>query len=85
MAANNLIQRLSLNPGTIGGMCGRLKCCLRYEHDTYRQASQQLPRDRAQALFNLYHFPVNPFEVEQSLYQRHSVPGTATPGVPSSV
>jgi NAD(P)H-dependent flavin oxidoreductase YrpB (nitropropane dioxygenase family) len=39
----------------------------------------KLPRDRAQALYNLYHFPVNPFEVEQSLYQRHSVPGTVTP------
>ena len=39
----------------------------------------KLPRDRAQALYNFYHFPVNPFEVEQSLYQRHSVPGTATP------
>lgn len=39
----------------------------------------KLPRDRAQALHKLYHFPVNPFEVEQSLYQRHSVPGTATP------
>jgi hypothetical protein len=39
----------------------------------------KLPRDRAKALHSLYHFPVNPFEVEQSLYQRHSVPGTATP------
>ncbi len=39
----------------------------------------KLPRDRAQALHEMYHFPVNPFEVEQSLYQRHSVPGTATP------
>jgi hypothetical protein len=39
----------------------------------------KLPRERAQALHALYHFPVNPFEIEQSLYQRHSVPGTATP------
>lgn len=39
----------------------------------------KLPRDRAQALHDKYHFPVNPFEVEQALYQRHSVPGTATP------
>ncbi len=41
------VQRLSLNPGAISGMCGRLKCCLRYEHDQYRQALQGLPREGA--------------------------------------
>jgi cell fate regulator YaaT (PSP1 superfamily) len=25
-------QNLSLNPSKISGMCGRLMCCLRYEH-----------------------------------------------------
>lgn len=40
-------QRLSLNPGTIGGMCGRLKCCLRYEYETYRELNRRLPRDGA--------------------------------------
>lgn len=29
-------QRMALNPGTISGMCGRLKCCLRYEFETYK-------------------------------------------------
>lgn len=38
----------------------------------------KISREKAQRLYNLYHFPVNPFEKEQSLYQRHSVPGTAT-------
>lgn len=40
-------QNLALNPGTISGMCGRLKCCLRYEHDTYREMAQGLPREGA--------------------------------------
>lgn len=39
----------------------------------------KLKQAHAQRLYKMYHFPVNPFEVEQSLYQRHSVPGTATP------
>lgn len=39
----------------------------------------KLTREKAQRLHDLYHFPVNPFEIEQSLYQRHSVPGTLTP------
>ena len=40
-------QRLTLNPGTISGMCGRLKCCLKYEFDSYRQMGETLPRDGA--------------------------------------
>ena len=28
-------QDLSLNPSKLAGMCGRLKCCLRYEYETY--------------------------------------------------
>ncbi len=40
-------QRLSLNPGAISGMCGRLKCCLRYENEQYRDASRGMPRDGA--------------------------------------
>ncbi len=41
------VQKLSLNPGAISGMCGRLKCCLRYEHDQYRDALQGMPREGA--------------------------------------
>ena len=26
-------------------MCGRLKCCLRYEYDQYREALQGMPRE----------------------------------------
>lgn len=37
-------QRLSLNPAQISGCCGRLMCCLTYEHDAYVQARKRFPR-----------------------------------------
>jgi cell fate regulator YaaT (PSP1 superfamily) len=36
-------QSLSLNPAKLAGMCGRLKCCLRYEYQTYVELRQSLP------------------------------------------
>lgn len=36
-------QELSLNPAKISGICGRLFCCLKYEHDMYTQILQKLP------------------------------------------
>ena len=38
-------QSLSLNPAQISGCCGRLMCCLMYEHQTYVQARRQFPRE----------------------------------------
>lgn len=37
-------QNLSLNPMKISGMCGRLKCCLNYELDSYMDALQDIPK-----------------------------------------
>ncbi|MGA2111918.1 MAG: regulatory iron-sulfur-containing complex subunit RicT [Anaerolineales bacterium] len=37
-------QGISLNPGEITGMCGRLRCCLIYEYEQYVQARLQLPK-----------------------------------------
>lgn len=37
-------QNLSLNPTKISGLCGRLMCCLGYEHDTYKDNLKGLPR-----------------------------------------
>ncbi len=37
------IQNLALNPGKLAGACGRLKCCLRYEIETYADAQRELP------------------------------------------
>lgn len=36
-------QNLSLNPGKLSGQCGRLKCCLNYELDTYMEALEGIP------------------------------------------
>jgi cell fate regulator YaaT (PSP1 superfamily) len=36
-------QGLSLNPSKLAGMCGRLKCCLRYEYETYLELGRGLP------------------------------------------
>jgi cell fate regulator YaaT (PSP1 superfamily) len=36
-------QGLSLNPSKISGACGRLMCCLQYEHQTYKELSQTMP------------------------------------------
>jgi len=37
------IQKTTLDPAKISGRCGRLKCCLRYEYDTYRALERTLP------------------------------------------
>jgi cell fate regulator YaaT (PSP1 superfamily) len=36
-------QGLSLNPSKLSGMCGRLKCCLKYEYETYLELGRGLP------------------------------------------
>jgi cell fate regulator YaaT (PSP1 superfamily) len=38
------VQKATLDPTKISGRCGRLMCCLRYEHETYRELSRNLPR-----------------------------------------
>ncbi|NNF37072.1 MAG: stage 0 sporulation protein, partial [Gemmatimonadetes bacterium] len=38
-------QRLSLNPAQISGCCGRLMCCLMYEHRTYVESRRRFPRE----------------------------------------
>lgn len=42
------LQKATLDPTKISGRCGRLKCCLRYEFDTYEAIQKQLPRVGAQ-------------------------------------
>jgi cell fate regulator YaaT (PSP1 superfamily) len=36
-------QQLSLNPQKLAGQCGKLKCCLNYELDTYMDALKDFP------------------------------------------
>ncbi|MCB9357004.1 MAG: hypothetical protein H6508_03605 [Calditrichaeota bacterium] len=37
-------QFLPLNPSKLSGVCGRLKCCLRYELDIYREFQRECPK-----------------------------------------
>ncbi len=37
-------QNLSLNPGKISGMCGRLMCCLSYENAYYSETNKMMPK-----------------------------------------
>ncbi len=37
-------QNLALNPAKLSGMCGRLKCCLAYEHLLYADLKRGLPK-----------------------------------------
>ena len=37
------LQKATLDPAKISGRCGRLKCCLRYEYDTYEENHRELP------------------------------------------
>jgi cell fate regulator YaaT (PSP1 superfamily) len=37
-------QNLSLNPAKLAGQCGRLKCCLNYELETYIDALSDIPK-----------------------------------------
>jgi cell fate regulator YaaT (PSP1 superfamily) len=43
-------QNLSLNPTKLSGQCGRLKCCLNYELETYMEALQHIPKIEAPLL-----------------------------------
>ena len=46
-------QNLSLNPSKLSGQCGRLKCCLNYELDTYKEALSDIPETK-EALLTEY-------------------------------
>lgn len=37
-------QSLSLNPTKISGLCGRLMCCLKYEHENYEELLTKIPQ-----------------------------------------
>ena len=38
------LQKATLDPSQVSGRCGRLKCCLRFEHTSYEELDKQLPR-----------------------------------------
>lgn len=38
------LQKQTIDPSKVSGRCGRLKCCLRYEHEGYEELAKKLPR-----------------------------------------
>ena len=44
------LQKATLDPTQVSGRCGRLKCCLRYEHVGYEALDKQLPRAGARIM-----------------------------------
>jgi cell fate regulator YaaT (PSP1 superfamily) len=38
------LQKATLDPAKVSGRCGRLRCCLRYEHEGYEELNRRLPR-----------------------------------------
>jgi cell fate regulator YaaT (PSP1 superfamily) len=37
-------QNISINPAKISGVCGRLMCCLKYEHEVYEEKLKIVPK-----------------------------------------
>ncbi len=46
------LQKATLDPTKISGRCGRLKCCLRYEYETYQELRKELPPVGADIITN---------------------------------
>jgi len=59
------IQDISLNPQKLAGQCGKLKCCMNYELDSYNDAIKNFPSKEIQleTLDNTYyHFKTDVFK-----------------------
>ena len=61
-------QQLPLNPAKLSGPCGRLRCCLAFEDDHYREARRRLPRVGATVVT-----PEGPATVRQTDLLRETV------------
>ncbi|MDR2660019.1 MAG: hypothetical protein LBC27_08560 [Spirochaetaceae bacterium] len=51
-------QNLSLNSMKISGPCGRLLCCLSYEHEVYNEQRRLMPNEGAKITINGVHWKV---------------------------
>jgi len=59
-------QQLSLNPQKLAGQCGKLKCCLNYELDSYLDAIKEFP----QANTNLFTKKGEAYQVKTDIFKR---------------
>ncbi len=58
-------QQLSLNPQKLAGQCGKLKCCLNYELDSYLDAIKSFPKNDNKLQTekgDAYHFKTDVFK-----------------------
>jgi len=45
-------QQLSMNPQKLAGQCGKLKCCLNFENDNYKEELRKFPNNKPKLLTN---------------------------------
>ncbi len=68
-------QQLSLNPSKLSGLCGRLRCCLVYEHADYKSALAQMPRVGAPVTWRERPARVRKLDIVQALVTIHLLDG----------
>jgi len=72
-------QHLSLNPQQISGGCGRLLCCLRYEHEFYVTARKRFPKEGKSVRTALGAEKVIAVDIfRERVFLRHEEQGTRT-------
>lgn len=64
-------QNLSLNPTKISGLCGRLMCCLKYEHDQYESAKDELPEIGSRVVTSMGDGKVVGLNMDNNMVQVH--------------
>ena len=57
------LQKATLDPTKISGRCGRLKCCLRYEFETYEALLSEMPKIGSQIVTSMGHAKVVNHEI----------------------
>lgn len=74
-------QQLSINPQKLAGQCGKLKCCLNYELDSYLDALSDFPNTQITLktkIGDASHFKTDIFKKIVS-YTYHNAPGVIIP------
>ena len=75
------LQKSTLDPSKVSGRCGRLRCCLRYEHEGYMDLLAKLPRrgtrvrtPSGEATVDDYHILTQLVRVRSDNQQKYVVP-----------
>jgi cell fate regulator YaaT (PSP1 superfamily) len=74
-------QQLSINPQKLAGQCGKLKCCLNYELDSYLDALSEFPNTQIKLktkIGDASHFKTDIFKKQVS-YTYDNAPGVIIP------